>query len=423
LQIVAVIVELTAKNWISFTVGRIIGYMGVGLVENAVPGYCSEISPAALRGFMSGSMTVLVTTGNTIGVGVTLPFVNEVRSIGWMVPVGIQLLPAVGIFLMVPFCPESPRWLVGKGRNDEGLKSLNRLRKQRDIDAGVTEVEIEEIKYAVEQSKVETQGRWIDLLSKKYRYRAFIVVSLFFYYETTGGQFVNVYGPTFYRQLGLGNLVFVYSTIGQGVGIVTSIIGILVIDKLGRRPPLITGVTILLVCNILIGSLGPKRNLNSTEQGVVIASIMLLLSGLKLSFQLCGFLLTSEIGGARMRKKFMGMGTTADVIFRFVFILIVPYFLNDPLYMGARFAFVMAFIALCSFVFVVLCVPETKGKALEEMDELFAMKLWPWQWTKAQTTIHAQYVADAEARREGRQLERESEKEKEIAAVEHREMA
>ena len=54
----------------------------------------------------------------------------------------------------------------------------------------------------------------------------------------------------------------------------------------------------------------------------------------------------------------MGFGTAADVIFRFVFILIVPYFLNDPLYMGARFAFVMAVLAAISVVFVVLCVPE-----------------------------------------------------------------
>jgi Na+/melibiose symporter-like transporter len=58
----------------------------------------------------------------------------------------------------------------------------------------------------------------------------------------------------------------------------------------------------------------------------------------------------------------MGFGTAADVIFRFVFILIVPYFLNDPLYMGARFAFVMAVLAAISVVFVVLCVPEVSPR-------------------------------------------------------------
>jgi MFS family permease len=84
-------------------------------------------------------------------------------------------------------------------------------------------------------------------------------------------------------------MIFIYQTIGQGVGVVVSGIGIALVDKIGRRPLLITGVLILLICNILIGSLGPKvPNITQTEQGVVIASIILLLSGLKLSFQLNG---------------------------------------------------------------------------------------------------------------------------------------
>lgn len=150
-------------------------------------------------------MTVLVTLGNTIGVAMTLPFVNETRPLGWLVscssrgsgliytpshadsqiPVSIQFLPALGIILMVPFCPESPRWLVGKGRSEEALISLNKLRSKEDIDSGLTAVEIEEIVYAVEQSKESEKGRWIDLFNRTYRYRTFIVVSLFFFYEVS----------------------------------------------------------------------------------------------------------------------------------------------------------------------------------------------------------------------------------------------
>ena len=114
----------------------------------------------------------------------------------------------------------------------------------------------------------------------------------------------NVYGPTFYQQLGLGPELFTYQTVGQGVGIAVSIIGIILIDRIGRRPPILFGACMLFVCNILIGTLGPKTpNISKTEQGVVIASIMLLLSGLKLSFQ-CGacecillFILPASISG------------------------------------------------------------------------------------------------------------------------------
>ena len=69
----------------------------------------------------------------------------------------------------------------------------------------------------------------------------------------------------------------------------------------------------------------------------------------------------------------MGFGTTVDVIYRIVFTAVVPFFLNDPLYMGARFAFVMGGFAIASWFFAVLMVPETMGRSLEEMDELFAV--------------------------------------------------
>jgi uncharacterized membrane protein YjjP (DUF1212 family) len=79
--------------------------------------------------------------------------------------------------------------------------------------------------------------------------------------------------------------LLVYQTIGQSVGVIASLIAILLIDKIGRRPPVLFGACLLFVCNIIIGSFGPRTNLTDTQEGVVIASIMLLLSGLKLSFQ------------------------------------------------------------------------------------------------------------------------------------------
>jgi hypothetical protein len=169
--------------------------------------------------------------------------------------------------------------------------------------------------------------------------------------------------------------------------------------------------------------------------------------------------MTSEMGGVRMRKKvspefdlssclflvdhaselvksthpqFMGFGTTVDVIYRIVFTAVVPFFLNDPLYMGARFAFVMGGFAIASWFFAVLMVPETMGRSLEEMDELFAvsllrptldfsggrsrgraerdsedegprsfqMKLWPWQWRSAVTTGIGSRVRELEMGRD-----------------------
>jgi MFS transporter, SP family, sugar:H+ symporter len=99
------IVELTATNWIVFSVGRELAYLSVGIVENAVPSYQSEIAPAALRGLLGGSIMCINTMGNLWGAGMSRAYATETSKIGWLVPVGVQLIPAVGILLMVPFTP------------------------------------------------------------------------------------------------------------------------------------------------------------------------------------------------------------------------------------------------------------------------------------------------------------------------------
>lgn len=77
-----------------------------------------------------------------------------------------------------------------------------------------------------------------------------------------------------------------YQTVGQAIGVVLSLAAILLLDILGRRPIILFGALMLVVCNIIIGAIGPKSTYTSAEEGVVVASIMLLLSGTKVSFQM-----------------------------------------------------------------------------------------------------------------------------------------
>ncbi|WVW80523.1 hypothetical protein I302_102508 [Kwoniella bestiolae CBS 10118] len=205
IQCVALIVELTAKNWQVFTVGRVIAYLSVGIVENCVPSYISEISPAGVRGFMSGTMTVLVTAGNLWGAGMSRAFATETRKIGWIIPVATQFVPAVGMLLLVPFTP---------GRTDEAIKVLDRVRPQHEAASGVTAIEVQAFEAAIEDARHMREGRWTDLFRGTFRRRAI----------STGVQFVNIYGPT-------GKMAFTYSVIAQAAGIATTILGIVFIDQ------------------------------------------------------------------------------------------------------------------------------------------------------------------------------------------------
>lgn len=103
--------------------------------------------------------------------------------------------------------------------------------------------------------------------------------------DTSGGQFVNVYGPTFYGLFGLTDLRFVYAAVGHGVGVVATFIGILLVDKIGRRPLIIFGATILVICNFFVGSVGARPNLSTHAVNGVVASMILILTSVKISFQ------------------------------------------------------------------------------------------------------------------------------------------
>ena len=170
-------VELAAKSWQVFSIGRVFAYLAVGFVENAVPGYTSEIAPAPLRGFFSGSLVFIVTLGNLWGTGMSRAFVHETSRIGWMVPTGVQLIPPLMMLVLVPFTPESPRWLISHGKSKAALKSLNRLRSKEDIDNGLTLAEVEAIEMALEEQRAMGNGKWLDLVRGTYFRRAMVSTS------------------------------------------------------------------------------------------------------------------------------------------------------------------------------------------------------------------------------------------------------
>lgn len=89
----------------------------------------------------------------------------------------------------------------------------------------------------------------------------------------------------FYRLFGLGDLVFTFAAVGHGVGVVATLIGICLVDKVGRRPLIIFGAVVLVVCNFTVGSVGSRQNLSSTDVNAVVACMILILTAVKISFQ------------------------------------------------------------------------------------------------------------------------------------------
>lgn len=163
--------------------------------------------------------------------------------------------------------------------------------------------EINAIDQAIETNQAQHQGSWLDLFRGTYLRRTIIASLLFWFHQTTGQQFVNSYGPTFFQLRGLGAESFTYSFIAQAAGVAGALFSTLCVDKVGRRPLLISGMFLASLFNFLIAGLGKDPHPSKAETNMVIASIILLNFSCKYSVNMLAYLITAEIGGIKMRKK------------------------------------------------------------------------------------------------------------------------
>ncbi|GFZ48394.1 hypothetical protein JCM24511_06142 [Saitozyma sp. JCM 24511] len=394
-QVLAVVLELTAKSWIQFTVGRVFAYMAVGLIENTIPTYSAEVSPLALRGFFAGLITPINTASSVWGAGMSQAYATETGKIGWLVPVAVQIIPAVISIILVFFTVESPRWLVSKGKKEQALVNLKRLRTKEDVAAGLPEAEIEALENAIEFDRQVNTGSWIDMVRGAYWRRSLYVALMFFFYQVTGNSFYNAYGPSFFVSQGLGSKSFTYAILVQLMGMIGSIMAIVATDRVGRRPLCIFGAGLLIVWDFLIGYLGSKPTKTVAEQNTIIASFIMLLWSTKVSWATHSFLMGAEMGGIRMRKKIIMIGTSQDVIWSFVVSYCTPYIMND---IGAKVGYIFGGVSVVSFVFAILFLPELAGRGLEEVDELFDKPRfrWGWQYEGVKTSGVGAAIAELE---------------------------
>lgn len=377
--------------------GRIIAYFAVGIVENVVPAYLCEIAPASLRGFFAGIMNLVVNLGNLWGVGMGRAYATETGKIGWMVPVGVQLIPVAAMGLMLPFVVESPRWLINMGQKDKGLQALNRLRPKKDVDSGLTIIEADAFEQAILDSQAQDQGSWLELLKGTYLRRTLICCLLFTMNQCTGLQFINLYAPTFLTQMGLTQMAFTYTTIITAVGIIAGLIAITTLDVFGRRRILLNGVSLSAIFNAVCGGVGSKRSISSTDIHVIVASLCFISIGNRAGTGPVAWVCGSEIGGVKMRKKILAVGAAWDVVMAFVMSYSIPYFIGTPgANLKAKVGFFFMGICIACGVLSFFFVPELTGRSLEEVDELFDSGIWAWQFEKTQTTGVGRRIAQLE---------------------------
>ncbi|KAK5995356.1 MFS-type transporter oryC-like protein [Cladobotryum mycophilum] len=352
--------------------------LGVGVVSTSVPLYQSEIAPAKERGkFVTMNHVGFITglaTGLWVGYGMTFWNGPAGEYWGWRVSILIQFIPALIFGAGLPFLPDTPRWLVEKGKVDQARKVLHWLREGVYPPEAITH-ELHAISADVDSHHYE--GRtFISLSLSLFRepalfarlWRAFL---LQFMAQMCGATAMKYYLPTLLKALGLERRLALMA----GAAEMTAKIGMTVlemwfIDKFGRKVCLVGGSVVMGVGMLVNGwlPLAFPGNTNKVSDVICIAFIFVYAMGYSLGLGPAAWVYSSEIFPTSVRARGLNFAASGGSIGSILVSQIWPIGISK---LGSRvYFFFMAVNFVCAPA-IWLLYPETKGRALEDMDSLF----------------------------------------------------
>jgi len=281
----------------------------------------------------------------------------------------ISVMMAIGLL----FLPSSPRWLISRNYVEQGGQALAKLRGG---DTPDVQAEFEEIQDNIRLEREIGNGSWLELFSNGMWKRLAIGVALQMFQQLTGINAVMYYAPRILKASGFSATdITLLAVAGTGVvNVIMTFPGILLVDRLGRRPLLISGALFMAATMSTLGAMiaiyGPGFS-NTAVPWVCLVMVYLFVSSFAYSWGPIGWIYPSEIYPLRIRAKATSITTSSNWLFNFIIAQIFPALLNS-IQWGVLLLFAGFSISMAAWVW--LSVPETKGKSLEEIDQLFGQQ-------------------------------------------------
>lgn len=339
-------------------IGRIIVGLGIGLSSSTVPVYISEVSPADARGWTVSLFQLAITIGILLAYFVDYAFASIQ---GWRWMFGLAVVPAAIFAFGMFFLPESPRWLAKRGRHDAAQAILSRIRDTHDVDA-----ELQEIEHSL--AHAEERGNWRDMLSVRIRPALIVGIGLAIFQQVTGINTVIYYAPMIVQSAGISSASgAILTTAGIGVvNVLMTIVSMWLIDRIGRRPLLLTGIAGMIVTLGVLGWAFHSASPTGALSWIAVISIMVYVASFAISLGPIFWLLISEIYPLKVRSSTEGVAATFNWGSN---LLVSLTFLTLLQMIGATRTFwLYGVFAIGAWIFSYYLVPETKGRTLEEIE-------------------------------------------------------
>ena len=354
---------------------RIIGGVGIGIVSIVSPIYISEVSPAKIRGTLVSLYQLAVTAGFllaylanwAIDAGIDPSAAADAglwsrmfNAEAWRGMLGSETLPALLFLFIIFFIPESPKWLIIKGKPSEATAVLSRILGSEDeINA---EVE------ATRSSSGEDKGSWSDLLKPGILVAVLAGCAIAILGQFMGVNAVLYYGPKIFSEAGFDNPMFSTVLVGL-VNFATTVLAVFIIDKVGRKQLIYWGVSGMIICLIAIGIYFATGG--ALGNGFMLAFFLAYVFCCAISISAIVFVLLSEMYPNSIRGRAMSLAGFMLWVGTYLVGQLTPVLLE---WSQAGTFFIFAVMCVPYMLIMWKVIPETTGKTLEEIEEYWTKR-------------------------------------------------
>lgn len=343
--------------------GRLIIGVFCGLCTGFVPMYIGEISPTALRGAF-GTLNQL---GIVVGILVAQIFGLEIilgSEVLWPVLLGFTIIPAILQSAALPFCPESPRFLlINKKEEDQAKQILQRLWGTQDVAQDIQEMKDESARMAQEK-----QVTVLELFrAPSYRQPIIISIVLQLSQQLSGINAVFYYSTGIFKDAGVKEPI--YATIGAGVvNTIFTVISVFLVERAGRRTLHLVGLGGMALCSVLMTVSLLLKDKYDTMSLVCIAAILIYVAFFEIGPGPIPWFIVAELFSQGPRPAAMAVAGCSNWTSNFLVGLLFP---SAAYYLGAYVFVIFAVFLIAFFIFTFFKVPETRGRTFEDITRAF----------------------------------------------------
>ncbi|MGC2510758.1 MAG: sugar porter family MFS transporter [Acidobacteriaceae bacterium] len=337
-------------------IGRVVVGIAIGIASFTAPLYISEVSPPAIRGKLVSLNQLMITLGIVVSYLADYGLADK-EAWRWMF--GLAAIPALILLIGLFFVPESPRWLMGRSREDEARAVLQRIRESSDVSAELAEIK--------EDLSLQ-EGGWRELLNVSLRRPLIIGIGLAIFQQFTGINTVIYYAPTIFQLAGLHSAsAAILATVGVGVvNVLLTIVALRILDRAGRRPLLLWGLVGMVISLGVLGAAFLLAGSSPIVAWLAVISLALYVACFAIGLGPVFWLLISEIYPLKIRGRAMGVATMMNWGSNLIVALTFLSLLHS---LGRSATFwLYSVVGILAWFFVYRLVPETKGRTLEQID-------------------------------------------------------